>query len=228
MFDKDGVLVDFDRTWIKVLLDMARQLSGGDAAREDELLLLAGYDRETGGFYSGSIWAAGNNDDLIGAWDDVGSDASRQKLAEYVESCCLAVEPVPLQSPAVLQNLFGDFHAAGTHLAIATNDLEASAVQTMQRFGLMRFLTTVIGYDSVANPKPAADPVIAFCNKTGLEARHVAMVGDNVHDMEMARAGNTGLAIGVLSGNSTAEELTPHADHVIGDVTELPALLASI
>jgi phosphoglycolate phosphatase len=228
MFDKDGVLVDFDQTWIKVLVDMANELAGGDVARENELLVRAGYDRATGRFFSGSVWAAGNNDELIEVWDDVGTAQSNARLAEYVDACCLAVEPVPLLLPQVLQNLFRDFHAAGTQLAIATNDMEASAIQTMEKFGLSGFLTAIFGYDSVVHPKPAADPVIAFCRASGLEARHVAMVGDNVHDMEMARAGKAGLAIGVLSGNSTADELAPHADYLIQDIRELPALLASI
>jgi phosphoglycolate phosphatase len=54
------------------------------------------------------------------------------------------------------------------------------------------------------------------------------MVGDNPHDMETAHDAGAGLAIGVLSGNSAADHLAPLADHVIGNITELPALLRRI
>jgi phosphoglycolate phosphatase len=53
------------------------------------------------------------------------------------------------------------------------------------------------------------------------------MVGDNRHDLEMARAGGAGLAIGVLSGTGTLETLAPIADVVLDSVADLPGFLAS-
>jgi phosphoglycolate phosphatase len=53
----------------------------------------------------------------------------------------------------------------------------------------------------------------------------VAVVGDNLHDLEMARAAGAGLAVGVLSGTSAIDELGPHADHVIASIAELPEVL---
>ena len=67
-----------------------------------------------------------------------------------------------------------------------------------------------------------------FCEKIGLEPHEVAMVGDNAHDMNEARAGGAGLAVGVLSGNSTREDLAPLADHVIESVAQLPALMKTL
>jgi phosphoglycolate phosphatase len=82
------------------------------------------------------------------------------------------------------------------------------------------------GYDAVANPKPAPDTVRAFCDLTGCKPSELAMVGDNRHDMEMARAAGIGMAIGVLSGNGTRETLSPLADILIESVADLPSLLA--
>ena len=55
--------------------------------------------------------------------------------------------------------------------------------------------------------------------------REVAVVGDNPHDLEMARSGGAGAAIGVLSGNSGADDLAPLADVVLPSIRELPAWL---
>ena len=41
----------------------------------------------------------------------------------------------------------------------------------------------------------------------------------------MARAAGAGVAIGVASGNSSAEDLAPHADAVLDSVRDLPAWL---
>jgi phosphoglycolate phosphatase len=56
----------------------------------------------------------------------------------------------------------------------------------------------------------------------------VAVVGDNTHDLEMARAAGAGWAIGVLSGNSDREHLEPHADVILAGVTNLTGWLDSV
>ena len=44
LFDKDGTLVDFQKTWFAIGDLMALQAAGGDRARADELMTEAGYD----------------------------------------------------------------------------------------------------------------------------------------------------------------------------------------
>jgi phosphoglycolate phosphatase len=53
----------------------------------------------------------------------------------------------------------------------------------------------------------------------------VAVVGDNPHDLEMARSAGAALAIGVLSGNSTLEDFGSLPDAVLNSIAELPAYL---
>jgi phosphoglycolate phosphatase len=68
----------------------------------------------------------------------------------------------------------------------------------------------------------------AFADALGIVPGEIAMVGDNVHDIETARAGGAGLAIGVLSGNSGAEHLEHIADHVVASIADLPRLLKDL
>jgi len=51
------------------------------------------------------------------------------------------------------------------------------------------------------------------------------VVGDNPHDLQMARSAGAGVAIGVLTGNSGAEDLLPLADAVLASVVDLPVWL---
>ena len=97
--------------------------------------------------------------------------------------------------------------------------------QTLLALGVAQLFDAAYGYDAVANPKPAPDTVVSFCDLTGLKPVEIAMVGDNRHDLEMARAGGCGLAVAVLSGTGTRESLTPLADVVLDSVAELPAWL---
>ena len=225
VFDKDGVLVDFEKTWINVLVEMARVLSAGDPSLNKSLLDLAGYVKEPEGFLSGSVWAAGTTTDLVEAWGPLLENQSAGQLLEFINVSCLDVEPVALHGVEALQEMFLALKAAGFKLGIATNDLVDAAVKTMEVFGLDAHLSLVCGYDSVENPKPAADPVIAFCQVTGLEPKDILVIGDNVHDLEMAQNAKARIAVGVLTGNSSLEELAPHADYVLESVLDLPKLL---
>ena len=228
LFDKDGVLVDFDKTWAPALKVIARQLANGDRAMEQSYLMKAGYDPSQDIFLPGSIWAAGNTQDLVTAWLPEGSAQEREEMAAQVDGYCAKCDPVPLLPLDELQSIFGSLKARGFQLAIATNDVEISARNTMTRFGIAEQFDLIMGYDSVERPKPAADPVLKFADLCGVEAIELAMVGDNLHDAEMARAAGAGVAIGVLSGNSTRSELNGHVDHIVKNVAEVEALLMSL
>jgi phosphoglycolate phosphatase len=111
-------------------------------------------------------------------------------------------------------------------MGVATNDSTKGAERTLAALGMSQLFDAAYGYDAVANPKPAPDTVRAFCDLTGYKPAEMAMVGDNRHDMEMARAAGIGMAVGVLSGNGTRETLLPLADVLIDSVADLPGLLS--
>ena len=111
-------------------------------------------------------------------------------------------------------------------LGIATNDSEAGARATAEALGLTALFSVIIGYDSVARAKPHADQLELFAAKTGIPASAIAMVGDNGHDLEMAHAAGAGLAVGVLSGNSTLDDLASLSDAILGSIADLPDFLA--
>jgi len=226
-FDKDGVLVDFDRTWVQVLLDLAAERANGDEEKNLRLLSSAGYDSTTNLFVSGSVWAAGTTQNLVDVWDETGDERERQKLAAFINQRCLDCEIVPLFPRTQLQGLFGGLVGKGLVLGLTTNDGEASARQTMDDFGLSPFLSLIVGYDCVKNAKPAADQVLAFCDHSGLPVEEMMVIGDNVHDMEMAAAAGVAISVGVSSGNCSAQELQPMADFVLDSVMDLPQLLRS-
>ena len=117
-------------------------------------------------------------------------------------------------------------HGSGLRLGLATNDSTGGAEKTLLALGVAQMFEAAYGYDAVANPKPAPDTIYAFSDLTGLKPSEIAMVGDNRHDLEMARAGGAGLAIGVLSGTGTRESLAPMADVILDSVADLPGWLA--
>jgi phosphoglycolate phosphatase len=114
---------------------------------------------------------------------------------------------------------------AGWEMGVATSDGTAGTHAALSALGLERFLPHVFGYDAVARPKPAPDCVFAFAAATGLDPDEIAVVGDNPHDLEMARSAGAA-AVGVLSGNSRREDFGALADAVLDSVCDLPEWLA--
>ena len=75
------------------------------------------------------------------------------------------------------------------------------------------------------HPKPAPDIVHAFSEAIGVPPSEIVVIGDNPHDIEMARSAGAGAALGVLTGNSGRDDLAPLADAVLDSVADLPAWL---
>lgn len=226
IFDKDGVLVDFERTWTPAIRSAALHLAEGDGARALELLRMVGYDEATGTFLPGSVWAAGTNEDLIDVWAADAPQAERARLVEFMGRHCEAVDPVPVIDPPHLRECMLRLKAQGMRLAVVSNDTTRSVRRTAECFGIADLLDFTCGFDMVRRAKPHPDPALAFARACDMSPARIAVIGDNVHDGEMARAAGCGAFIGVLSGNSGHEQLAPLADAVVADAIEAADLVA--
>ena len=68
LFDKDGTLLDFNKTWIPIYRIAAQEFADGDAVLENQLLEHHGFDATQKRFIGGSLLAAGNNHEIAHAW----------------------------------------------------------------------------------------------------------------------------------------------------------------
>jgi phosphoglycolate phosphatase len=225
LFDKDGTLIDFRATWLPAYEAIVRELFGADPAVTDRLLLAGGYDRATGALEPTSVLAAGTNGQIAALWaghvgrTDVATLAAEVNLRfmQQAESRLVPVTDLPA--------LFGRLRQRGLRLGVATNDSAVALAAQMRRLEIEELVDFCCGYDSGHGAKPGPGMVQAFARGLGLPTAAVAVVGDSLHDLEMARAAGAGLAIGVLTGASPCETLEPHADHVIASIAEIETIL---
>ncbi|MEN5297083.1 HAD family hydrolase [Brucella sp. TWI559] len=224
LFDKDGTLIDFDRTWFTVSWNLAQRTANGDEHRARSLLDAGGYDWEASRFRANSVIAAGTVEDIVQLWHPEIDEAGFKAKIDEFDSYTVAEGARSAVGIEGLQETLEALREMGFILGIATNDSEAGAHATAKALGIDHLFDVVIGYDTAARPKPYADPLLYFAEKIGLEPGAVAMVGDNLHDLETAHAAKAGLAVGVLSGNSPREALEPHADVVLESIAGLPGL----
>jgi phosphoglycolate phosphatase len=227
LFDKDGTLVDFNATWLGIADFMAMDAAEGDRWKADRLLAAAGFDFVTKRFKPDSIFASGSNMDVVELWFPRLSDEDQlHAVSRFNEITSVQGSAMAVALPGIVESL-RTLHSRSYRMAVATNDSTSGAERTLATLGIAQLFEAAFGYDAVANSKPAPDTVVAFCDLTGLKPGEVAMVGDNRHDLEMARAGGCGLAVGVLSGTGTRDSLAPMADVVLDSVADLPDFLAA-
>ena len=231
LFDKDGTLIDFRRTWLAAYRGAAAELAeaaGVGPGFVDVLLARHGYDSATDTFVAESplLWATTR--DQAALWSAEPELAAVDDVEWRLErhfSDLDAYPPVPVTDLAAL---FGRLRSRGLKLGVATMDSTAAAAATLARFavaGLVDFLT---GCDAGHGIKPAPGMVLGFCAAAGVRPGEVAVVGDHVADLAMARAAGAGLAIAVLTGGCPAAALEAEADLVLPSIAELEAALAGL
>ena len=226
LFDKDGTLFDYAKSWSAINLDAARLASADDPDLSARLLACGGADPQTGLAVADSLLAAGNAAEIAAAWVEQGSPFEVAELTRLLDQlfCDAVSRMVPVTDLSVL---FARLKARGVFVGIASSDSERAITDTLTHFGLAELVDFIAGYDSGFGHKPAPGMLIGFCAACRIVPQEVAMVGDNLHDMEMGRRGGAGWRIGVLTGTGTPQSLADASDLVLASIEELePALFA--
>lgn len=132
--------------------------------------------------------------------------------------------PGTLAFPGVIETL-ARWRAQGRRLAVATSKHSAVATKVLAEAGLAGHFDLVVGGDMVARGKPAPDTALHALAQLGAQAERAAMVGDSVHDMQMAVAAGVA-AYAVSHGVNERVELTAAGAHAVVDrFEELEAYL---
>jgi phosphoglycolate phosphatase len=224
LFDKDGTLLDYHLSWAPINQRAAHFAARGDAALAAHLLIAGGFDMAAGRVRSGSVLAAGTTTEISQTWIDAGSTFELVELTNHIDQ--IFREGVATAVPMLdLAAFFRRLKVRGLVLGIASSDGELAIHMTAERFGFAADVEFIAGYDSGHGSKPGPGMLDAFAKHTQLNAEAIAVVGDNLHDMEMARRGRAGLAVAVLSGTGAREELAAASDLCLASIAELEAAL---
>ncbi|WP_104664866.1 HAD family hydrolase [Ensifer adhaerens] len=224
LFDKDGTLLDYAKSWVPVNYELARIAAKGDEALARRLLAAGGMDADTGHVLPDSLLAAGNTVEIATGFVGAGAPFTIAELTTLFDGLFArsAEYAVPVTD---LSTFFAGLHAKGYRLGVASSDNERSIRETAKRFGFDGYLHYVAGYDSGYGVKPEPGMVLGFCAATGLDPQQVVVVGDNNHDMHMGRNAGVGMTVAVLTGTGSRQSLAAASDHCLSDITELEAVL---
>jgi phosphoglycolate phosphatase len=224
LFDKDGTLLDYHLSWGPLNQQVALYAARGDGALADRILAATGYDFQTGKVISGTLLAAGTTHEIASGFIAAGSTYGIDELTIAVDgifrSGVASVVPVTDLAP-----FFMRLKRRGLVLGIASSDSAAAIHMTAERFHFVQDVDFIAGWDSGHGAKPSSGMLDAFVAHSRLAPREIAVVGDNLHDMEMATAGGAGLRVGVLTGTSSRAELAPACDLCLDSILDLEVAL---
>tara|TARA_B100000614_G_scaffold189073_1_gene170052 strand:- start:42 stop:755 length:714 start_codon:yes stop_codon:yes gene_type:complete len=221
LFDKDGTLFDFEKTWnswtSKILTEVSKQSNVSISALADAI----DFDLKTGKLLPQSIVIAGTHRQVTAALHTKLSNWDFEHLESYLLDYVIETrqyEVVPLQK------YFQKLKSEGLLLGVMTNDAERGAQAHLAAAGILDLLDFVAGSDTGFGCKPAPEPLLAFAKITGLKPDEIAMVGDSLHDLQAAQAAGM-MRIAVLTGVATEDELKKHADLVLPSIANLLDLI---
>ena len=223
LFDKDGTILDFYKTWIPINRDMASDAAGGDSDLMNQLLRAGGHDPETDVIAPGSALAGASMHGIVDCFarslgprapSDLKDIIARnfaeggRKYASLIDGAVESIETL---------------RASGFRVGLATNDTLDGLRASLARCGdILRHFEFYAACDSGHGSKPDPGMGLAFANEMAVEPARCGMIGDSIHDLEMARRAGFGLRVGVLTGPSRRPDLEPHADVVLESICELP------
>ena len=224
LFDKDGTLLDYYKTWVPINWEVAGYAASGDKALQRRLLRAGGHDPETDLVTAGSVFAGGPIEGIVGMLKH--ELAGREPADLYAVTERLFREGGARTSVLIdgARDVAITLRARGYRMGIATNDTRAGLDASLAKHDILSSFDFTCGCDSGFGGKPGPGMVLGFCKAVGLNPGEVAVIGDSTHDLEMGRAAGAGLNVAVLSGPAAREHLAPHADLVLDSIADLPAI----
>ena len=222
LFDKDGTLVDFQRTWGPATYTVLSRLCDGDHAAFERLAAVSLFDAEHRTLKPGSPIVIETTYGYGRLWAQALGRPLTPEFVDDIDRMFFQTTLDHLTPMGDVKGLLDGLAARGLRLGLMTNDADANTRAQMRRLGLDALLEFIAAYDSGFGAKPAPDPVLAFARFANVAPAEIAVVGDTVHDLAAARAAGA-LAIGVLSGPTDGALLEPLADVILPSVAELGA-----
>ena len=241
VFDKDGVLLDLNATWLPVIMALGAYLEekcGGNTASKD-LLAAVGVDLdpnipEGGVIQENSLFAAGTFAGMRDVWAEM--EPRLAPVFDDIENYRKDVNQIVMKTArgatvpkgAVKDGMMA-LKNAGFKLGVATNDNTTSAIINLEDLGIIDLFDVVICADSGFGRKPEGGGLLEACRATGIAPEAAIMVGDTATDYGAAEAAGYKGFITIADSAPVAPDFIPRTDAVLSSVEFLPdATLAEL
>lgn len=234
LFDKDGTLVSFQGFWIPFTIDLVEiSLKRLGVFHQKDLrahfLEELGVDPVEETLIEGGVLAEDTTDGLIRRLGELLLERgliTTREADSFLSTLYSQIESITKESkerilPVTdLHELFQRLRAEGLYLGIATHDSSESTQYFLEVLKIRHLFQYIGCADEGIPSKPHPYFLQSFCETCNLKSQEVAVVGDTLADLGMARRGGA-IAVGVLSGISRESTLRPLAHYIFPSVEHL-------
>lgn len=239
IFDKDGVLLNLEGTWLDSAIAMTHFVSQLTAGKHHASAFqqIIGIDEKTRRIDPDGMFAAGTSKAQLDAFiafepelapllrDDADT---RKKLRDvFLQTREKTLGKLGSVSNGDVITPITALKDAGYKLAVLTNDAEDSAKRGCSDIGVLHLMDEIIGFDSGFGHKPEPHGFLEICTRFEISASEAVMVGDTAADRDVAQAAGAYSFIGV-SAHTQKPLALKNTQHVIADLTPLPALIDTL
>lgn len=207
LFDLDGTLIDSTEAILEAF-DGACEDLGCEKYPHKEIKKLIGYPLD--------LMFQTLNGGIIDKW-------------EFVEAYKLRYRPISKPKTTLLKGASQAVELASTfaRCAVVTTKTALYSEELLEHLGIGHHFETLIGRDSVDNPKPHPEPINKALEFMQIKADHNCwMIGDTKLDLLSAQSAKICHA-GVLCGYSSQEELSKYTKNIFVDAYEAVEFIKS-
>ena len=224
LFDKDGTLIEFDKSWEKIGVRLVDKLLETFPVHDKEVA-----HRQLGivddKIVPDSIMGSGSLGDMIKSFNKVTgedtSDWARNTSQELVDT------RVPENNWIEgVQETIQELRNEGYKIGIVTSDTKKGVDQFLEETQSKELFDLIISTETHAEEKPNPKVLNPLFDAYDVSPDQVAIIGDTTNDMKTAVNAKLGLSIGVLTGIAKREELhEADADVIIDSAKDVKQIL---
>ena len=198
LFDKDGTLIEFDKSWEKIGVRLVDKLLETFPVHDKEVA-----HRQLGiiddKIVPDSVMGSGSLGDMIKSFNDVTgqdtTDWTRDTSQELVDT------RVPENNWIEgVQDVIQELRNEGYKIGIVTSDTKKGVNQFLEETQSKSLFDLIISTETHAEEKPNPKVLAPLFDAYDVSPNQVAIIGDTANDMKTAINAKLGLGIGVLTG----------------------------
>jgi HAD superfamily hydrolase (TIGR01509 family) len=208
IFDLDGVLADSETSWSEI--DAKLLADYGVAYRGEHHKNVVGISyRLAVEFYKKAFNLSASTKEMMERRGEIATEFFADRIGLFPN----------------VKEVLEELRRMKLHLAVATSSVSASARPFLDRHQLIQFFEVIVTGEEVERGKPAPDIYLCAAQHLGIHADACLVVEDALPGVAAAKAANMRVAAVPDRRFVDPREYEKQADHVLGSLKDLPALV---
>jgi HAD superfamily hydrolase (TIGR01509 family) len=211
IFDLDGVLADSEPWWNEIDAKLLAEYGVTYRGEYHRNVLGVSY-RLAVGFYKKTFGLSTPTEELMRRRGEIAAEFFASRVGLFPSARAVIAE----------------LRQMNLRLAVATSSVSTSARPFLDRHRLMAFFDVIVTGEEIERGKPHPDIYLSAAKKLGIPADACLVIEDALSGIAAAKAAGMRVAAIPDTRFVDAREYEKQADYLLGNLSEIPALVRSI